>query len=95
MEILHSSFDPASVCDESLVHLADGATVRLRAASRDGHDDDALRRLFFTFSDTTRYQYFCAGVPSNETWAERFMALRQRRRGFPMRMCWWRRLITT
>ncbi len=75
MEILHSSSDPASVCDDFLVHLADGATVRLRGASRDGHDDDALRRLFFTLSDTTRYLYFCAGVPSNEAWAERFVAL--------------------
>jgi RimJ/RimL family protein N-acetyltransferase len=75
MDFLHDSSDPASVCDESLVHLADGATVRLRAASHDGHDDDAFRRLFFTLSDTTRYLYFCAGVPSNETWAERFVAL--------------------
>jgi RimJ/RimL family protein N-acetyltransferase len=75
MDILDSSADPAHVCDDSLVRLADGATVRLRAASRDGHDDDALRRLFFTLSDTTRYLYFCAGVPSNETWGERFVAL--------------------
>ena len=75
MDIHHSSSDPASVCDESLVHLADGAIVPLRAASHDGHDDDAFRRLFFTLSDTTRYLYFCAGVPSNETWAERFVAL--------------------
>ena len=75
MDIHHSSSDPASVCDESLVHLADGAIVPLRAASHDGHDDDAFRRLFYTLSDTTRYLYFCAGVPSNETWAERFVAL--------------------
>jgi RimJ/RimL family protein N-acetyltransferase len=75
MEILYSPSDPASVCDDFLVHLADGATVRLRAASHDGHDDDAFRRLFFTLSDTTRYLYFCAGVPSTETWAERFVAL--------------------
>jgi RimJ/RimL family protein N-acetyltransferase len=75
MDILDRSADPARVGDESLVRLADGATVRLRAASRDGHDDDAFRRLFFTLSDTTRYLYFCAGVPSNETWAERFVAL--------------------
>ena len=75
MDILHNSSDPASVCDESLVRLADGATVRLRAATSYGHDDDAFRRLFYTLSDTTRYLYFCAGVPSNETWAERFVAL--------------------
>jgi GNAT superfamily N-acetyltransferase len=31
--------------------------------------------LFFTLSDTTRYLYYCAGVPSTETWAERFVAL--------------------
>lgn len=26
-------------------------------------------------SDTTRYLYFCAGIPANEAWAERFAAL--------------------
>lgn len=65
----------ASACDVELVRLADGATVRLRAASRGNQDDDAFRRMFFTLSDTTRYMYFCAGVPSTETWAERFVEL--------------------
>ena len=46
--------------------------MRLRVA-RD--DDDAFRRLFYSLSDTTRYLYFCAGVPANESWAERFVAL--------------------
>lgn len=55
--------------------LPDGARVRLRAASDIDQDDDALRRLFFSLSDTTRYLYFCAGVPANPLWAERFVAL--------------------
>src|SRR5262249_28488411 len=45
----------------------------LRAATPD--DDEALRRLFFGLSDTTRYLYFCAGVPSTERWAQRFLEL--------------------
>jgi acetyltransferase len=60
------------------VRLPDGARVRLRAASESGQDDDALRRLYFSFSDTTRYMYFCAGVPANALWAERFVALGHR-----------------
>jgi L-amino acid N-acyltransferase YncA len=55
--------------------LADGASVRLRAAGPAGRDDNAFQRLFFTLSDTTRYLYFCAGVPSTALWAERFVAL--------------------
>lgn len=62
-------------CDARFVRLADGACVRLRAVSADDRDDAALRRLFFTLSDTARYLYFFAGVPSNATWAERFVAL--------------------
>lgn len=57
------------------VRLADGASVRLRPARQDVHDDDAFRRLFYTLSDTTRYLYFCAGIPANEMWAERFVSL--------------------
>jgi RimJ/RimL family protein N-acetyltransferase len=63
------------VRDAQVVLLDDGASVCLRAASNDGRDDDALRRLFFTLSDSTRYLYFCAGIPANETWAERFVTL--------------------
>jgi acetyltransferase len=64
-----------AVRDTHVVRLADGARVRLRPTGNDDRDDDAFRRLFFTLSDTTRYLYFCAGVPANETWAERFVAL--------------------
>lgn len=64
-----------NACDACFVRLADGARVRLRAASNDHRDDDALRRLFFTLSDTTRYLYFFAGVPATEIWAERFVSL--------------------
>src|SRR5689334_18192343 len=57
------------------VRLLDGATVRLRSASDGDQDDEALRRLYFTLSDTTRYLYFCAGVPATALWAERFVSL--------------------
>ena len=57
------------------VRLPDGATVLLRSASDSGQDDEALRRLYFTLSDTTRYLYFCAGVPATALWAERFVSL--------------------
>lgn len=63
------------VCDAPIIRLADGARVRLRAAGSAGQDDDAFRRFFFTLSDSTRYLYFCAGVPSTDTWAERMVAL--------------------
>ena len=62
-------------CDVELVRLADGAMARLRAAGGNSQADDAFRRLFFTLSDTSRYMYFCAGIPANETWAERFVEL--------------------
>ncbi|HEY8323234.1 MAG TPA: GNAT family N-acetyltransferase [Ktedonobacterales bacterium] len=58
-----------------VVRLADGASVTVRAVHDEPQDDDALRDLFFNFSDTTRYRYFLAGVPPNEVWAERFVAL--------------------
>jgi acetyltransferase len=61
--------------DAHSLQLADGASVRLRAASNNGQDDDAFQRLFFTLSDTTRYLYFCAGIPANALWAARFGAL--------------------
>lgn len=57
------------------VHLADGSSVHLRAACQDEHDDQALRQLFYSLSDTTRYLYFCAGIPSNDRWAEQFATL--------------------
>lgn len=57
------------------VQLADGPRVCLRPTCQDVHDDDAFRHLFYTLSDTTRYLYFCAGIPANETWAERFVSL--------------------
>jgi RimJ/RimL family protein N-acetyltransferase len=63
---------PRDASDTFDVHLADGSSVRLRAAC---HDDDAFRRLFFSLSDTSRYLYFCAGVPSTAQWAERFATL--------------------
>jgi acetyltransferase len=31
--------------------------------------------LFYTLSDSTRYLYFCVGVPRNEVWAERVAEL--------------------
>ncbi|HEY7340552.1 MAG TPA: GNAT family N-acetyltransferase [Ktedonobacterales bacterium] len=61
--------------DARSVRLADGASVRLRAVSSSGQDDDAFQRLFYTLSDTTRYLYFCAGIPATPLWAERFGAL--------------------
>src|SRR5215468_193271 len=58
---------PQQVC------LGDGATIRLRSAQE--RDGEALRRMFFGLSDTTRYLYFCAGVPRDETRAEQVVAL--------------------
>ena len=55
------------------VVLADGASVWMREAQ--GEDWEALRRMYLGLTDRTRYLYFCAGVPANETWAERFAAL--------------------
>ena len=55
------------------VRLRDGAAVRLRDATPD--DLPRLREMFFTLSDTTRYLYFCVGVPRTEAWAERVAAL--------------------
>jgi RimJ/RimL family protein N-acetyltransferase len=62
-------------CDTDVIHLADDVNVHLRPVCRDYQDDEGFRRLFFTLSDTTRYLYFSGGVPSNDTWAERFVAL--------------------
>src|SRR6185437_3948782 len=64
-----------AVRDARSVRLADGANVRLRAVSSSGQDDDAFQRLFYTLSDTTRYLYFCAGIPATALWAERFGSL--------------------
>src|SRR6478672_5682280 len=55
------------------VVLADGASVWMRDAQCD--DWEALRRMYLGLTDRTRYLYFCAGVPANDTWAERFAAL--------------------
>ena len=55
------------------VRLRDGSAVRLRDAV--ASDLPRLREMFFSLSDTTRYLYFCAGVPRNEHWAERVAAL--------------------
>lgn len=55
------------------VRLLDGADVWLRDATT--ADVAALRAMFFTLSDTTRYLYFCAGVPANDIFAERVAAL--------------------
>jgi len=59
--------------ERGVVRLDDGATVRLREARSD--DGEPLRRMFLGLSDQSRYLYFCAGVPANETWAGRFAAL--------------------
>jgi len=64
-----------AVRDARSVRLADGASVLLRAVNSGGRDDDAFQRLFYTLSDTTRYLYFCAGIPATPLWAERFGAL--------------------
>lgn len=54
------------------VRLTDGARLILR----DAHEDAAgLRSFFYGLSDSTRYNYFCAGVPRNEVWAERVAQL--------------------
>jgi RimJ/RimL family protein N-acetyltransferase len=55
------------------VRLPDGALVSLRDAQRG--DAARLRELFYTLSDSTRYLYFCTGVPRNEIWAERVAKL--------------------
>ncbi len=57
----------------TLVRLADGAAVRLRAA--EPADGARLQQMFFGLSERTRYLYFCAGVPSNEKFAERVAVL--------------------
>jgi len=57
----------------AVVVLADGASVQVRDAQRDDHE--LLRRMYLGLTDRTRYLYFCAGVPANEAWAERFAAL--------------------
>lgn len=57
----------------ALVRLADGATVRLRAA--EPADGARLRQMFFGLSERTRYFYFCAGIPQNEKFAERVAVL--------------------
>lgn len=73
---IERSFNPArAIRDAHAVRLADGSRVRLRASSNDDREDEAFRRLFFTLSDSTRYLYFCAGIPANALWAERFGAL--------------------
>jgi RimJ/RimL family protein N-acetyltransferase len=56
----------------TVARLADGARVTLRDARG---DDARLRALFYTLSDTTRYLYFCAGVPKNDTFAGRVARL--------------------
>jgi acetyltransferase len=56
-----------------VVRLDDGAHVRLREARSD--DGGALRRMFLRLSDRSRFLYFCAGVPANDVWADRFVAL--------------------
>lgn len=55
--------------------LRDGASVHLRGAT--AADPPRLREMFFELSDTTRYLYFCAGVPQTEYFAERVAALAQ------------------
>ena len=57
------------------VVLADGASVWMRDAQ--GDDWEALRQLYLGLTDQTRYLYFCAGVPANDTWAARFATLGQ------------------
>jgi RimJ/RimL family protein N-acetyltransferase len=57
----------------SVMTLTDGASVLVRDAQSD--DQDALRRMYLGLTDRTRYLYFCAGVPANDAWAERFAAL--------------------
>jgi RimJ/RimL family protein N-acetyltransferase len=57
----------------AVVTLADGARVQVRDAQCE--DWDSLRRMYLGLTERTRYLYFCAGVPANEAWAERFAAL--------------------
>jgi RimJ/RimL family protein N-acetyltransferase len=57
----------------AVVTLTDGASVLMRDAQCD--DWEALRRMYLGLTDRTRYLYFCAGVPANDAWAERFAAL--------------------
>lgn len=57
----------------TLVRLADGASVRLRAAEPE--DAARLRQMFYELSERTRYFYFMAGVPAIEKFAERVAVL--------------------
>lgn len=76
MDAMKRPFNPmGTIHDAPSVRLADGASVRLRAVNSNGQDNDAFQRLFYTLSDTTRYLYFCAGIPATPLWAERFGAL--------------------
>ena len=76
MYMFEQPFHRAGVArDARSVRLADGGSVRLRSVSSSGQDDDAFQRLFYTLSDTTRYLYFCAGIPATALWAERFGSL--------------------
>jgi RimJ/RimL family protein N-acetyltransferase len=58
---------------EATVVLANGAAVRVRDAQC--VDYESLRRMYLGLTDRTRYLYFCAGVPGNDDWAQRFAAL--------------------
>ena len=60
---------------DEAVMLADGAIVWMRDAQCD--DWEALRQMYLGLTDRTRYLYFCAGVPANDAWAERFATLGQ------------------
>ncbi|HEX5546264.1 MAG TPA: GNAT family N-acetyltransferase [Ktedonobacterales bacterium] len=76
MDATERPFNPVdAVRDARSVRLADGASVRLRAVNSGGWDDDAFQRMFYSLSDTTRYLYFCAGIPATPLWAERFGSL--------------------
>jgi RimJ/RimL family protein N-acetyltransferase len=74
--LAHRSSTTGHICGRRLiVRLVDGASVTVRAVCDNQRDDDALQRLYLSFSDRTRYLYFLAGVPATQTWAERFAAL--------------------
>jgi acetyltransferase len=64
---------PLEAGERVIVQLDDGVKVRLREAR--GDDGEPLRRMYLRLSHQSRYLYFCAGVPANETWADRFATL--------------------
>ena len=93
MDNIERPFNRAeAIRDAHAVRLADGVSVRLRAASTSDRDDDAFRRLFFTLSDTTRYLYFSLASPPTRSGPSVSAPSVARMARAPT--CWWLRWAT-